>query len=257
MTLPAKRVPQLSLMGRLRIILRLAAMLALLAICIIPAILWRLFGHAGPWPRLFLGGLARLAGVRLRRVGQRAGGRVLFLANHVSWLDIPAIASASGSAFVAHDGLASVPLIKRLCALNDTVFVARHDRTTVAAQVAMVRKALVDTGALTIFPEGTTSDGTGLLPFKSSLLAALDPLPQGLTVQPVVLDYGPDAGAIAWIGTEHGVTNFLRTLARRNPMVVTLCFLPPLTGAALANRKTMSAAAYAAIGQGLMEKTTA
>ena len=242
-------------MGWLRVGLRITGMLLLLLVTVVPASLWRLFGHAGPWPRLFLSGIARLSGLSLRTVGRKAPGRLLILANHVSWLDIPAIASPTGSAFVGHDGLAGIPLLKRLCALNDTVFVARHDRASVTAQVAMVRTALADTGALTVFPEGTTSAGTSLLPFKSSLLAALDPLPENLTVQPIALDYGPESDAIAWIGTEGGLANFLRILARRERLGVTLHFLPPLTGAALASRKTIAAAAHTAIGQALAGPT--
>ena len=119
----------------------------------------------------------------------------------------------------------------------------------------MVRTALADTGALTVFPEGTTSAGTSLLPFKSSLLAALDPLPENLIVQPIALDYGPESDAIAWIGTEGGLANFLRILARRERLGVTLHFLPPLTGAALASRKTIAAAAHTAIGQALAGPT--
>ncbi|MFN9377449.1 MAG: lysophospholipid acyltransferase family protein, partial [Novosphingobium sp.] len=169
------------------------------------------------------------------------------LANHVSWLDIPALAATTGSAFVGHDGLASMPLLKWLCKMNDTVFVARHDRKSVAAQVAAVRTAIRDTGALTIFPEGTTSDGTGLLPFKSSLLSALEPLPGGIAVQPVLLHFGPEVADIAWVGEEHGVDNFLRLLARRRPIELTVHFLPVLTGAELASRKTIAQAAREAM----------
>jgi len=110
-----------------------------------------------------------------------------------------------------------------------------------------VRTAIRDTGALTIFPEGTTSDGTGLLPFKSSLLSALEPLPPGVAVQPVLLDFGSEAADIAWVGEEHGLDNFLRLLARRRPITLTVHFLPVLHGAELTNRKTMAQASREAI----------
>jgi 1-acyl-sn-glycerol-3-phosphate acyltransferase len=135
--------------------------------------------------------------------------------------------------------------------MNDTVWVARHDRTSVAQQVETVRAAIRDTGALTIFPESTTSDGCGILPFKSSLLAALDPLPEGIVVQPVWLDYGADSAEIAWIGAETGLDNFKRLMARLQPIRLTVHFLPPLTGVALANRKTIAAAARNAILQAM------
>ncbi len=242
---------RLPLGGKLRIAIRISAMLALLLGCVPLFYLARIFVRHNPVPRLFLGGIGWIAGVDVRVQGKRVSRGAFLLANHVSWIDIPAISAATGSAFVGHDGLASTPLLKWLCAMNDTVFVARHDRFSIQRQVAAVRAAIRDTGALTVFPEGTTSDGTGLLPFKSSLLSALDPLPAGIAVQPVLLDYGPQAAAIAWVGEEHGLHNFLRILARSRPVVLTVRFLPPLEGAALANRKTIAAAAREAMAAAL------
>lgn len=249
----AARHAAISPLGRLAIALRLPVMLAWLALCVILHYLWRALRLHDPWPRRFLGGIGWIAGVDVTVRGEPMHRGSFLLANHVSWIDIPAIAGASGAAFVAHDGLAAFPLLRWLCEMNDTVFVARHDRASVAAQVEQVREAIRDTGALTIFPEGTTSDGTGLLPFKSSLLSALDPLPAGITVQPVWLDYGAQAADIAWVGDEPGLDNFLRILARIRPVSLTVHFLPPLTGDALTNRKTIAAAAREAI-VGAMER---
>lgn len=234
-------------LGRLAIALRLALMPAWLVCCLVLHYLWRAVRRHSPWPRLFLGGVAWIAGIEVTVAGTRARRDTFLLANHVSWMDIPAIAGATGSAFVAHDGLTVVPLVHWLCRLNDTVFVARHARASVARQVEQVREAIRDTGALTIFPEGTTSDGTGLLPIKSSLLSALDPLPAGIVVQPLWLDYGSEAAEIAWVGEEHGLDNFLRILARTRPIRLTIHFLPPLEGDALASRKAIAAATREAI----------
>ena len=238
---------QLSLFGKARAIIRLSCMVALLLTCIplhYGSLILRL---PNPWPRVFLGGVAWIAGVELSYRGQQARGGVFLIANHVSWIDVPALAAASGSAFVGHDGLASMPVLKWLCRMNRTVFIARHDRASVTEQIEAVRAALKDSGTLTIFPEGTTSDGTGLLPFKSSLLSAFEPLPTGIAVQPVLLDYGSEAADIAWVGDEHGLDNFLRILARTKPLRLTVHFLPPLAGGALENRKTIAATAREAI----------
>ncbi|OZA21003.1 MAG: 1-acyl-sn-glycerol-3-phosphate acyltransferase [Novosphingobium sp. 17-62-19] len=218
-------------------------MLLLLLACVPLYYLWRITRLHNPWPRLFLGGIAWIAGARVRITGEKTQGGAFLLSNHVSWLDIPVIAGASGSAFVAHSGLAEIGLLKWLCEMNDTVFIARHNRRSVHEQVASVRAALTDTGALTVFPEGTTSDGTGLLPFKSSLLSALDPPPPGIAIQPLWIDYGLDPASIAWVGEEHGLDNFLKLLARRKAIAVTVHFLDPLTPDETANRKTMATAA--------------
>lgn len=242
----------LSLIGRLRIAVKLAAMVAWLLFCIPFHYLWRLglrlpASGPRPWPRRFLGGFCWIAGVEVRITGQRYRKGVFLLANHVSWIDIVALSGVSGTAFVGHDGLAGIPLLRWLCSLNDTVFIARHDRASVHHQVEQVREAIREGGALTIFPEGTTSDGTGLLPFKSSLLSAFDPPPPGVAVQPVLLDYGPEASSVAWVGEEPGLDNFLRILASDRPVELTVHFLPPLEGEALASRKTIAASAQAAI----------
>jgi lyso-ornithine lipid O-acyltransferase len=184
----AVAAPRIRPLGWALIGFRLLLMVTALAVLTPLHLVWRAVGAGRWWPRVFLSAIGAIAGLHLRIEGKPASGALL-LANHVSWLDIPALAHATGSAFVAHDGLAAFPLIKWLCEMNDTVFVARHDRASIARQVQQVRAAMDRRGSLTLFPEGTTSDGTGLLPFKSSLLSALDPLPEGVAVQPVLLAY--------------------------------------------------------------------
>lgn len=242
----------ISAAGRLRIFVRMLAMALLLASCIVLHYLARLavalrLMRRSPWPRYFLAALGWLAGIEIRVHGERPRSGAFLIANHVSWMDIPALAGLTGTAFVAHDGLAAIGPLRWLCELNDTVFIARHDRATVGQQVEQVRAAVRATGALTIFPEGTTSDGTGLLPFKSSLLSAIEPAPAGVAVHPVLLDYGPETAALAWVGDDPGIDNFLRILARMRPVTLTVRFLPPLSGAALENRKTIAAAARDAL----------
>lgn len=244
--LPAPRIHPL---GWGLVALRLVLMLLMLIACAPLHLLWRVVGAGRWWPRVFLAGVGAIAGLDVRIEGRRVKGALL-LANHVSWLDIPALSHASGTAFVAHDGLSAFPLLKWLCEMNDTVFIARHRRGSVNEQVEQIRAAMAETGCLTLFPEGTTSDGTGVAPFKSSLLSALDPLPEGLAVQPVVLAY-EDVPRISWVGEEHGVDNFKRILARLRPIRLTIRFLPPLEGAELADRKAVAQAAQAAIAHAL------
>lgn len=245
----AVAAPRIRPLGWALIGFRLLLMVTALVVLTPLHLVWRAVDAGRWWPRVFLSAIGAIAGLHLRIEGKPASGALL-LANHVSWLDIPALAHATGSAFVAHDGLAAFPLLKWLCEMNDTVFVARHDRASIARQVQQVRAAMDRRGSLTLFPEGTTSDGTGLLPFKSSLLSALDPLPEGVVVQPVLLAY-EDAARIAWVGEEHGLDNFKRILARLRPIRLTLVFLPPLAGAALADRKAISAAARTEIAAAL------
>ena len=229
--------------------IRAAARLAMLVVALLSALLlhgaWRLMRAPSPWPRLFLGTVARILGARVRVVGQPLRRDVVVLANHLSWIDILLLAGATGTAFVAKSELRDVPLIGWLCTLNHTVFVARGDRMNVAAQVTQLRDALRRPWPVTIFPEGTTGDGVTLLPFKAALLGALDPAPEGLVIQPVRIDYGAATAELAWIGDEPGAGHARRVLARRGRFTATLYFLEPF--APTGDRKAIAADARARI----------
>ena len=224
----------------LALVVWLALMLPAFGMC-------RPFTTRNPVPRLFFAGVNRILGLVVTTSGTRLRRGVFLISNHVSWLDIPALGAVTGTAFIANDGLVSHGWLHWLCRLNDTVFVARHDRASVAAQVEQVREAIGENGALTIFAEGTTSDGTGFLPFKSSLLSALTPVPPGVAVHPVLLDYGPETKAIAWVGDEHGGHSYLRIAARWRRVRLTAQLLPALAEADLADRKKIAAAAREAL----------
>jgi len=238
--------------GWLRIILRLLAAVLLLALVLPCLYLWRIGSGRRVWPRLYFLGFCRIIGLQCRVEG-RLRHNAFLLPNHVGWLDIPALLARTNTAFIAHDGLAGHPAMRWFCGLNDTVFIARHRRSTVGQQVEQVRDALERTGALTLFPEGTTSDGTRLHPFKSALLSAIEPFPADIVVQPVCLAFR-EPQDIAWIGEEPGLDNFLYILARRRPVRLTIHLLEPLAGDALADRKRMAAAAQVAV-QAALDRT--
>jgi len=235
------------MIGNLRLAVRLSALVAALLGALAMHGLWRLFRLPSPWPRLFLGGVARIVGARVRMVGTPLRRDVVFLANHLSWIDILAIAGATGSAFVAKGELSTVPLVGWLCRLNRTIFVTREDRLQVTAQIERLRAALGQGGGVTIFPEGTTGDGVTLLPFKAALLAALDPPPPGGRVQPVRVDYGPATAELAWVGDEPGQVHALRVLRRRGTFPVTLHMLDAFDPAEIGGRKAIAARARDAI----------
>lgn len=232
--------------------LRALAIVAWFLVIILPHLLLTLAGRRDLVPPLFLAGLGWLAGLRVRAVGRPAPGHLLLIGNHISWLDILALASTARATFVAHGGLAGHSFLEWLCEQNDTVFVARERRGTVSEQVRQVEAALA-IRRLVIFPEGTTGNGRELGPFKSSLLSAAEQAEErdaALTIQPVALDYD-EAASIAWFGAEPGISNVLRILARVRRVRLTIRFLEPLDGAELADRKTMGRAAHAAITRAL------
>ena len=230
-------------MGDLRLTLRLTTLALALVSHLLLHGLWRLFRLPSPWPRRFLRRFGRIAGARAQVSGAPLRRNVVFLANHLSWIDIPVLAGATGTAFVAKSELADHPVVGFLCGLNHTLFVRRGDRMGIAEQVASIRAALDQGWAITIFPEGTTGDGTALLPFKAALLAVLEPPPSGLMVQPVRIDYGPATPELAWIGDEPGPSHGARVLRRRGDFPVNLHFLEPFAPADFPGRKAIAAEA--------------
>jgi 1-acyl-sn-glycerol-3-phosphate acyltransferase len=238
-------------LGPVRLFARLAAALLLLIFCLPAHYLWRVSRQASPWPRLFLAGVARIFGAAVETQGRPLRHDVFFIANHLSWMDILVMAGATGTAFVAKDDVQRTPVVGWLATLNNTVFVARTDRRSVAAQVEAVRAAVEAHQPITIFPEGTTGDGQVLLPFKASLLAVLSPPPRDIRVQPVLIDYGGDTPEIAWVGDEPGGENAARILKRRGSFAARLTFLEPFDPTAHPDRKAIAAEAHRRIAQAL------
>ncbi|WP_010543710.1 lysophospholipid acyltransferase family protein [Sphingomonas elodea] len=203
--------------------------------------LFRLVRLPSPWPRLFLASAARIAGAKVKCVGTPLKRDVFYISNHLSWIDILALGGASGTAFVAKAEIGASPLVGWLAGLNRTVYVKRENRMGVAEQINQLRAALAETWAITVFPEGTTTDGRSLLPFKTPMLRVLEPPPPGVMVQPVMLDYGPAADDIAWIGQERGLNNAKRVLARKQRFRLRVHFLEPFDPRDFPGRKAIAA----------------
>jgi len=114
-------------------------------------------------------------------------GNVLIVANHISWLDIFVLNALKPARFIAKAELRRMPLIGRLIANVGTLFIERERRRDTHAVNRQTVDALGNGDLVAVFPEGTTSDGRGLLKFHSSLLqAVVDARGQ---VQPVAIRY--------------------------------------------------------------------
>lgn len=232
---------------------RVARIAIALALLLPVHAVWRLFRLRSPWPRLFLQFAGKSAGADVTVTGTPLRRDVLYIANHVSWLDILVLAGKTGSAFVAKADMAPWPVIGWLATLNNSVYVAREQRLDVHAQALAMKTALETGQPLTLFPEGTTGDGRELLAFRSSLVASVTPPPQGISIQPVAIDYGPPAPDIAWIDDEPVGHNALRVMSRATRLPVTLHFLEPLDHADFPHRKAIAEHSRAAIARKLFD----
>lgn len=242
----------LTIVGWMRFILRTIGIGALLLFFVPLHYAYRIFAYGSPFPMLFLRYTARVVGAKVEVVGTPLRRDVFFISNHVSWLDILAMAGASGTAFVAKWELSQVPVIGWLCSLNRTVFVKREHRMGVAEQINALKEALQDNWSVTVFPEGTVTDGHSLLPFKSSMISVLEPPPPGVMVQPAVVDYGVNSEEIAWVGEESGLHNAMRVMARKGTFKLRIIYLEPFSPDEFRGRKAIAAKAREEIEEQLV-----
>jgi 1-acyl-sn-glycerol-3-phosphate acyltransferase len=246
--------------GRLRAIRRMAsAVLWTLMAIPIQALLLLLPGRGKiVFPRVYYRTLCWLIGLRLNVVGQPSGRKpVLYLSNHCSWLDILVLGATLEACFVSKEEVGRWPLISIVARLGRTVFVSRaRGRTGEEAKELRARLAAGD--SFILFPEGTSSDGSRVLPFRSSLLAAAD---AAASVQPVSLVYDRlgglpacrrDRPVFAWFGDMDIATHFWR-LARRSGARATVLLHEPADPAAFPDRKALTAAAARVVSEGAAE----
>lgn len=175
-----------------------------------------------------------------------------FVSNHISWLDIFVLNATGPIYFVAKSEVRGWPGIGWLARGTGTVFVERR-RGAARAQTVLFRDRLTAGHRLMIFPEGTTTDGLRVLPFKTTLFGAFFSayLPADIAVQPVSLIYSAPPGAprrfYGWWGDMAIGRGILDVLATPRQGSVEVVFHPALPVASQAGRKALAAAAEQAV----------
>lgn len=243
--------PPIGFFGPVRFVLRLIAMFVLLGLCLVVHVAYHLVGLTSPWPARFLYGIAWILNIRIATEGVPLKEDVFYVANHVSWIDIPIIGGVTRSAFVAKAEIRKWPITGWLATMNHTVFVSRGDRLGVGKQIEELKAAIEDHQPVTIFPEGTTTDGSSLLPFKPSLFAVLVPPPRGIRVQPIMLDFNGLGQEVGWIGTEGALHYTWRIMCRRDVIPIRMLFLTPFDPTHCNDRKEIAQTAREQIRRAL------
>jgi len=197
--------------------------------------------------------LARLLRLRVRVQGEPLRGQpVLFVSNHVSWLDIVAIGSIQPVAFVAKSEVRKWPLVGITAEMQRTVFVDRQKRHQTGDAVAQMVDRLAHGTPVVLFAEGTSSDGNRVLPFRSALLGAVERAAatgaHGIRIQPMSICYTALHGIpmgrqhrplVAWYGDLDFMPH-IRTLIARGPMDAVVTFGEPVAADAASDRKAMT-----------------
>ena len=192
--------------------------------------------------------LLSILAVRLHVHGEPQRERpLMFVANHVSWLDIFAVDAVLPARFIAKSEIAAWPALGWLCARAGTLFIERARPRDMARISAEGAAALRAGDVLAVFPEGTTTDGTRVLPFRSSLLASA--LTAHASVQPVAIRYERADGSICVEAAYDGdrtLWDVVKGITGERSIDAHVWFLPPLTPDAR-HRRHLAAAARDAI----------
>lgn len=183
-----------------------------------------------------------------RRVSGRVPDSGLLVTNHVSFADIILLSAVQPMVFVSKSDVASWPAIGTIAAAAGTLFVERRRRTDVARVNADLRRVL-DAGLLvTLFPEGTSSDGSNVLPFQPSLLQPA--VEAAIPVHPAHLSYwGRDqvrADDVAYFG-DRDLMPCLMALVNRQTTYGEVRFGEAV--APVADRKTLASLLHASVSK--------
>jgi 1-acyl-sn-glycerol-3-phosphate acyltransferase len=262
------------MLGNVRIVLVLfglvLALLLLLPLQLI-ALVFARFGMpkaSGYLPLMFHRVVLRLAGIRLTVDGTLPAHRpLLIVSNHVSWLDIVILGAVQPLSFVAKSEMLTWPLFGKMAQLQRTVFIQRERRRQSANQANAIAERMAAQETMVLFPEGTTTDGNMLLPFKTPLFEAaryalVASSVEEALVQPVAIVYSHLHGLpigraerphVAWPG-DIGLGESLFPILRMGALDVTVRLGDPIVFTENSKRKIVSAEATAAIGDMLLKR---
>ena len=261
--------PKITWMGWVRAIMRGAALFVVtfggFAILLLVRLVERpLFGlHRPITPRIsqFVCRSAFvILGMPYKVTGHIMAERGAVVANHASWMDVFTLNARKRVYFVSKAEVAKWPGIGWLARATGTVFINRNSREA-KQQKHMFEERLKAGHKLLFFPEGTSTDGMRVLPFKSTLFAAFfsDELRDFLHVQPVTVVYrapeGEDPRFYGWWGDMEFGPHILKTLAARRQGSVEVIYHPALKVADFESRKALALACETVVRAGLPQVT--
>lgn len=197
----------------------------------------------------------RILGMEFRTSGELMQHRGAVVANHSSWLDIFTLNARKRIYFVSKSEVANWPGIGWLARATGTVFIERNPKRA-REQTLLFEQRLLAGHKLLFFPEGTSTDGLRVLPFKTALFQAFfsDHLRDQMYIQPVTVIYrapdGEPARFYGWWGDMDFGSHLLKTLAVRHQGAVEVVYHMPLRVADFADRKTLALACKDAVEGG-------
>lgn len=221
----------------------------LVVLLLVRCVEWPLFGANRPWTPRITQAVCRAAmaimGIGLTVRGTPMQQRGAMVANHASWLDIFALNACAPMYFVAKSEVSGWAGIGWLARATGTVFITRKG-TEAKRQQQLFEDRLRAGHRLVFFPEGTSTDGVRVLPFKSTLFAAFftHGLESVMHIQPLTVIYrapdGADARFYGWWGDMSFAGHLVPVLSARRQGGVEVIFHPPVPVDAFPGRKELA-----------------
>lgn len=226
---PVQEIGTIDAFGWLRVVRRGFLAVLVILFFLLPMLILRLMNFrraAGALVQMTCKSVLFSIGLSPTVIGRPMSEGGAYVANHSSWLDIFVMNAAVNAQFVAKSEVARWPGIGQLAKAVGTIFITR-DRRLAAQHRDLLQARLKAGDRILFFPEGTTSDGRGILPFRSSLFAALES-GQGYRVQAFSVRYASVTGAddtiYSWWGRISFLTHLFWVLSQYPHGHVTLSF---------------------------------
>jgi lyso-ornithine lipid O-acyltransferase len=252
----------LHVLGGLRAVRRLLGLLLLTLVSMaVQSVLLCLRGSGKVrFARLYWSLFCRTMGLQVRVIGapalSTAARPVLFVSNHSSWLDIPALGGVLPACFVSKGEVGRWPLIGTVARLGRTVFISRR-AGPMAREIEAIRGVMARGDNLILFPEGTTSDGSRVMNFRASFFALATGAEPPI-VQPISIVYDRLAGLpanrmtrplFAWYGDMDIASHYWR-LARYRGLRVSILLHRPIDPREQPDRKALSRTVWRIVADG-------
>lgn len=191
------------------------------------------------WCKVCLG----IFNVRLHVHGAPLNSGRMTVANHVSWLDIITIGACEPTRFVAKSEIAHWPIAGQFADAAGTFYI-RRGKGGARPLLDKLTPHLANGGTVTIFPEGTTTDGRQVLPFHARLFAAA--VDAEIPVQPIAIRYGVSssgADVAPFIGDDDLVSHILRLL-KEPELMAEVHYAAPIRTVGLSREQAATAARH-------------
>lgn len=216
------------------------------------------------YPKLFHAFCYKLVGVNVIVEGEPArGDHIVYIGNHISYLDVQTVGGIVEGTFIAKKDIESWPFFGLMGKMGQTIYMSRNPADA-AREGQMLDERLKEPSPIIIFPEGTSSNGSSILPFKSSLFELF--LNKNITIQPFTISIISVNGKTpvttemrdqyAWHG-DMDLIPHLWSFVKSKGTTIKITFQNPIATHSFKDRKLLCDVCHAAVVKGLDLSTSA